>query len=63
MVSGRFFGVPDLFRIYGGGFLLGWSGLLEKIVFSNDELHIILKRGNLEICKHLSCCNNLLNKN
>ena len=25
-----------------------------KIIFSNDELHIILKGWNLEICKHSS---------
>jgi len=27
------------------------------IIFSNDELHIILKRGNLEICENSSSFN------
>ena len=30
------------------------QNLNPKIIFSNDELHIILKRRNLEICKHSS---------
>jgi len=28
------------------------QNLVPYIIFSNDELHIILKRVNLEICRH-----------
>ena len=33
------------------------QNLTRKTIFSNDELHIILKHRNLEICKHSSFFN------
>ena len=32
------------------------------MIFSNDELHIILKKSNWEICKHSSFFEILLNQ-
>ena len=49
----------------GRRFLTGYTSvqnLTPEIFFPNNELHIILKRRNLEICKHSIFCQ-LLKKN
>ena len=47
------------FVFWNDAVFLGGSGILYKICtpklcFSNDQLHIILNRRNLEICEHSS---------
>ena len=51
MLCRRFLRGPDFCTKFG-----------PSIIFSNDELHIILNRRNLEICEHSSFCQ-LLSKN